>query len=74
MIHVNGKENMKKFKIELKGIKWDTDGQRVKLPKDLVVEIDARDRDEAEQFAVDAASDKTGWCINSVEDIVFLDD
>jgi hypothetical protein len=45
------------------GIKYDTDGYRVKLPKNMVVECD--DEDEV----VDAISDETGWLVESVEDI-----
>lgn len=53
---------MKKFK--LTGIDWDCDDDSVQLPEEMVVEcLD-------EDSAVDAASDKTGWCINSVKDIV----
>jgi hypothetical protein len=51
------KEEAMKFK--LTNIKWDTDGERVKLPKSMIVECD----DEEE--AVDKASDETGWCILS---------
>ena len=46
------------------GIVYDTDGVKVKgLPTILVVEC------EDEEEVVDAISDKTGWCVKSVEGI-----
>lgn len=45
------------------GIKYDTDGYRVNLPKNLIVECD--DEDEV----VDKVSDITGWCVESLDDI-----
>jgi hypothetical protein len=52
----------------LSGIKWDTDGQDVDLPTDLVVEVDNDGNDWGED-AVDKASDMSGWCISGVETI-----
>lgn len=43
-------------------IQWDTDGHRVKLPKEIIVEVDAEDEDEVEELLSDALSDKTGYC------------
>lgn len=45
------------------GIKYETDGYRVSLPKNLVVEC--FDEDEV----VDKVSDITGWLVESVADI-----
>lgn len=45
------------------GIKYDTDGEDVILPKNLIVECDSEDE------AVDKVSDVTGWCVLSVNDI-----
>jgi hypothetical protein len=49
---------------------WDkeSDGKicRVKLPKKMKIEVVAEDDDSVEnihEMAMDAASDKTGWCI-----------
>ena len=47
---------------------WDTDGQRVKLPKRMKVEVSPEDDDGLEnihEMAMDKASDATGWCISS---------
>jgi hypothetical protein len=45
------------------GIKYDTDGVDVILPKNLIVECS--DIEEV----VDRVSDKTGWLVESVSDI-----
>ena len=60
---------MKQFKVI--GIKYETDGCKVKLPRTLVVECD----DEVEAFddeVIDAVSDITGWLVESVEDVIEL--
>jgi hypothetical protein len=49
-------------------IKWDTDGEKVKLPKRLRVSLDKFD-DEFD-FAYEGAdylSDEYGWCVESFE-------
>lgn len=46
---------------EVTNIKWDTDGARVKLPKNAIVE--AEDEDEI----ADILSDEYGFCIYSLE-------
>ncbi len=45
-------------------IKYDTDGQKVKLPKTLevIVPDDAEGYDEIEQYISDAISNETGFC------------
>lgn len=51
----------------LKGIVWDTDGEKVDLPDSMVVTVeDDLEGYEIDVAAVDAASDKTGWCIQSI--------
>lgn len=45
------------------GIKYDTDGEDVCLPKNVIVEC----TDESQ--VVDKVSDKTGWLVLSVNDI-----
>lgn len=48
--------------------KWDTDGQRVKLPKKVKVDVVIYPNDNLESIhdsAISAASDKHGWCIDS---------
>ena len=57
------------MKFRLIGIKWDCDGANPKiynLPNNVVVE--AEDEDDA----VDIASDKYGFCIDTIKDIVSL--
>lgn len=50
-----------KTKYVLKQIEWDTDGQKVKLPKSMTVLA------ESEDEAINAATDKTGWCIKGAK-------
>lgn len=48
--------------------KWDTDGEKIKLPKKmkLVVSVDDDTSiDEIHDEAMGKASDETGWCIDS---------
>ena len=40
-------------------IVWDTDGEKVDLPNDVIIEA------EDEDAVVDALSDEYGWCIES---------
>jgi hypothetical protein len=57
--------------------KWDTDGEKVKLPKVVKIEIEY-DRDwsidDMHDEAMEEASDETGWCIASctIENIKFI--
>lgn len=50
-----------KTKYVLNKIKWDTAGQNVKLPKSMTVLA------ESEVEAINAATDKTGWCIKGAK-------
>lgn len=57
-----------KKKFYVTGIVYDTDGVVINgLPKTLVVEC------EDEEEVIDAISDQTGWCVESVEDITELE-
>lgn len=47
------------MKVKLSNIDWDTDGENVDLPSEMIVDVD--DINEA----VDAASNITCWCINN---------
>lgn len=51
-------------KITVSDIIYDTDGQKVKLPKTLEIEIpdDFTDKDEIENFISDEISNITGFC------------
>ena len=59
--------NVKKFKVV--GIKWDCDGvspKKYNLPTTTIIE------EEDEDYVIDALSDKYGWLIESVKDIIEL--
>ena len=52
------------MKVRAFGIKYDTDGQKVKLPKTLVIDIDEDvEEDELDMLIADYISDITGWCV-----------
>lgn len=58
-------------KVKLSGIIWDTDGQQIDLPKEMVVEVEREPDDTDEEvfdMAIDAASDKMGWLIGGIGD------
>jgi hypothetical protein len=62
--------------VTLKVQKWDTEGEKVKLPKTVKVEItfDSNDTiDEIHEEAMDKAADAVGWCIDycTIENIKF---
>jgi len=60
---------MEKSKVKLTGIVWDTDGESVDLPTEMVVEVDTDDDHEVMfDEAINVASDQTGWCIDIIED------
>lgn len=52
--------------VTLTNITWETDGERVKLPKSVKVKIYYQDNDSLDQIfdmAMDGASNGTGWLI-----------
>ncbi len=52
-----------KKEIKAYNISYDTDGVKIKLPKELTFMVDAEFDPEYE--LADLISDKTGWCVNS---------
>lgn len=44
-------------------IVYETDGAKIDLPQDLLLELD--DQDDPEECLEDGISDKTGWCVQS---------
>jgi len=50
---------MKRFHVV--NIEWDTDGKRVRLPKEVTVEC------ESEDGIADALSDEYGWLVNDYD-------
>lgn len=52
-------------KIKLSGIVWDT-GEQADLPADMTIEVETDQPEVMFDAAVDAASDKAGWCIKSI--------
>jgi len=43
-------------------IDYDTDGEDVDLPQEIIIDLD--DDEDPEYDSADAISDITGWCIN----------
>lgn len=44
-------------------IQYDTDGKRIKLPKEFLINVDDNmDETEMEEMLSDTISDKTGFC------------
>lgn len=56
------------MKILCYNIKWDTDGQKVKLAKEVEVEVeDGLSESDLEDVLPSALSDATGWCHKGFE-------
>lgn len=53
------------MKIRAFNIKYDTDGQKIKLPKKIV--FDVEDDFDADEELADLISDETGFCVFSCE-------
>lgn len=51
--------------IKFKNIKYETDGQKVKLPK--TIQLDVLADVDIEQEGADMISNETGWLVNSFE-------
>ncbi len=58
--------NFKSRKVRAFNIKYDTDEEEVDLPAEIVFENVSEDVDLEEEIA-NMISDKTGWCVSSVE-------
>lgn len=52
------------MKVHFFDIKWDTDGEKVQLPSEVVMMINDEEMDISIEGA-DLLSDKFGWCVNS---------
>lgn len=56
------------IKVKVNDIKWDTDGEEVELPKNLIMEIwhkeldDVNDDFELEEYISDTLSNMYGFC------------
>ena len=53
------------MKIRAFNIRYDTDGQKIKLPKKIV--FDVEDDFDADEELADLISDETGFCVFSCE-------
>ena len=53
------------MKVRAFNIDWDTDGKKIDLPDECVVELDD-DQDPHEDLA-EVLSEKYGWCVNICE-------
>ena len=60
---------MNTYKIRVYDIKWETDGEDVDLPTEVVVDIDELSSEYALEIAVDEASDMYGFLINSCKTV-----
>jgi len=51
------------MKVTVTDIKWDTDGEDVDLPTEMVIEVpEGMDKEEADEFVSDEISNQTGFC------------
>jgi hypothetical protein len=51
------------MRIKVTDIVYDTDGESVDLPSEMIVNVDGII--DIDQEIADAISDKTGWCVGS---------
>jgi len=51
------------MKYKITNIVYDTDGESVDLPSEMIVNVDGII--DIDQEIADAISDKTGWCVGS---------
>jgi hypothetical protein len=51
------------MRIKVTNIVYDTDGESVDLPSEMIVNVDGVI--DIDQEIADAISDKTGWCVGS---------
>lgn len=58
--------NFKSRKVRAFNIKYDTDGEDVDLPAEIVFENVSEDLNLEDEIA-NMVSDKTGWCVESVD-------
>lgn len=56
---------MNTYKIRVSDIEWETDGEDVDLPTEVVLDIEELSSEYAVEIAVDKVSDKYGFLINS---------
>ena len=59
---------IKRVRVTVSGIEWDTDGEDVSLPESMTVTVNVAEGFEevTETKVVDACSDETGWLISKV--------
>lgn len=60
---------MNTYKIRVSDIEWETDGEDVDLPTEVVLDIEELSSEYAVEIAVDKVSDKYGFLINSCETV-----
>lgn len=51
--------------VKATNIVWDTDGEDVDLPTEVLIDTDAEGIDNPELEIADWLSDKYGWCVTS---------
>ena len=60
---------MNTYKIRVSDIEWETDGEDVELPTEVVLDIEELSSEYAVEIAVDKVSDKYGFLINSCKTV-----
>lgn len=53
------------MKVQFSEIKWDTDGEKVDLPSEVI--LDVENGLDVENEGADVLSDKYGWCVESFD-------
>lgn len=56
----------KQIKIKCSDIEWDTDGQEVDLPTEVVIEVSQAEWEDDDTLAADTLSDEHGFCIKAL--------
>lgn len=60
-------EKAKEYQVKIKNINWDTDKQKIKLPKEIKLIIDTKEEEteeDIEMYISDFLSNEYGYCHN----------
>ncbi|MCE6959617.1 hypothetical protein LAZ40_11215 [Cereibacter sphaeroides] len=52
------------MKVRIHDIDWDTEGEEVDLPKEVILDTDKEGIGDVAMEAADWLSDNHGWCVN----------
>lgn len=53
------------MELKVVNIDWDTDGEEVELPSEVIIDTQAEGIENPEMEVADWLSDRFGWCVNS---------